>query len=426
MVRVHTATAFLSATALALHGCRRSVRRHASRRLSKECFARSRLRWAVLPSSWALGTLGIPYAQARINNNAADLKGKTAVVTGASRGIGKGIAIGLGEAGATVFVTGRSSDAIRVTADLVTRAGGRGIPLLCDASDDEQVANLFQEISKQTGGKLDILINNAFQDPSTKSPETDRLLTEGAKFYQLPLAVWDDMHRVGLRSHYVASYYAVPLLKAAAKANPLERPLLCMTSSFGAVSYLFATAYGVGKAASDRLVRDLQVELGPEGIDCLSVWPGLVLTEKVQELIKVNPQRIDRVTGGQDPYRVAESPVLTGRVIASLAASEQLRKPPIITDPGLTGQVCIVAEAARALGIRDGGPSGSAAAELYGSDRAAAPSIRSLGFLAPGPLRNALPEALKGLAAPESPLANYDIRLPLEFMAQGPPPSDKQ
>jgi len=358
-----------------------------------------------------------------------DLKGRFAVVTGASRGIGKGIAIGLGEAGATVFVTGRNKVKVAETAQLVTQAGGEGVALPCDHGDDKQVAAAFEEVSRRTNGRLDILVNNAFKDPSARSPEVDKQLTEGAKFFEMPLSVWDDMHSVGLRSHYVASYYAAPMLLAsarleAAKASPW-RPFLCMTSSFGAVSYLFTTAYGVGKAASDRLARDLQVELSPQGVDCLSVWPGLVLTEKIEELYKTNPSRIDRITGGQDPKQVGESPLLTGRVIAKLAEDPGLRQPKggVVTPEGLTGRVCIVAEAAKDLRLKDGGAAGSVGEALYGPLRAPAPSIRSLGFLGPGPLRAALPDALKPLASPGGPLANDSVRLPLEFMAQGPPPS---
>eukprot|EP00931_Biecheleriopsis_adriatica_P093328 TRINITY_DN67070_c0_g1_i1.p1 TRINITY_DN67070_c0_g1~~TRINITY_DN67070_c0_g1_i1.p1 ORF type:complete len:460 (-),score=85.05 TRINITY_DN67070_c0_g1_i1:50-1429(-) len=403
----------------AQRGLRKAVRSRQSARsassLDGEGLSRSKLLRLAPGLSVVLGSA----AQATELNN---LRGRTAVVTGAGRGIGKGVALGLGEAGATVFVTGRSKGSVEATAELVTRAGGRGIGILCDHGDDAQVERAFAEISEKTSGKLDVLVNNAFKDPSSDSPEVDRLLSNGAKFYELPLSVWDDMHRVGLRSHYVSSYYAAPLLIAAAKAEPGRRPLICMTSSFGAVSYLFATAYGVGKAGSDRLVRDLQVELGPQGIDCLSIWPGLVLTEKVQELLERDPSRINRVTGGQDPARVGESPLLTGRIIAKLAAEEKLRRPPLVTPAGLTSQVCIVAEAARDLGLRDGGAPGSVAAEVYGTDRNPAPSIRSLGFLGPGPLRSALPEALKGLAAPGGPLANEDVRVPLEFMAQGPPP----
>lgn len=344
------------------------------------------------------------------------------MVTGATKGIGKGIAIGLGEAHATVFVTGRDRARIEATADLVTRAGGRGIGLVCDHAVDAQVAQAFQEVARQTDGTLDLLVNNAFQAPGA-DPETDRLLTAGAKFYDLPIQVWDDMHNVGLRSHYVSTYYAAPLLLRAAQAGGGRRPLVCVTSSFGGVSFLLTAAYGVGKAASDRLVRDLQVELGPQGIDCVSLYPGLVLTETVKELVRTSPQRISRMTGDQDVSLVAESPLLTGRIAARLSAFERLRKPPYTTPDGLTGRICIVAEAARDLGVRDGGPAGTVARELYGEDRAAAPSIRSLGFLGPGLLRSSLPDALKGLAAPGGPLANDGIRMTLEFMAQGPPKS---
>lgn len=330
--------------------------------------------------------------------------------------------MGLGELGATVFVTGRKRPALEATCELVRRAGGAGVPVLCDHSDDAQVARAFEEIGKVTAGRLDILVNNAFQEPGS-SPEVEKKLSEAAKFYELPLSVWDDMHRVGLRSHYVASYYAAPLLLAAAAAEPTRRPLLCATSSFGAVVPLFTPAYGAGKEASDRLIRELQVELGPLGIDCVSFWPGIVLTEKVQQLMRDDPQRLDRIAGGQDLRRAAETPLLTGRVIALLAAEESYRKPPYVTSPGLTGRVCIVAEAAHDLGLRDGGAPGSVAGEEYGPERPAAPSIRSLGFLVPGALRAALPEPVKGLADPGSFLANEEVRIPLEFMAQGPPPS---
>ncbi|CAE7511662.1 Rpusd1 [Symbiodinium natans] len=148
-----------------------------------------------------------------------------------------------------------------------------------------------------------------------------------------------------------------------------------------------------------------------------------VFQSEVQQVMRDDPQRLDRIAGGQDLQRVAESPLLTGRVIAQLAAEESYRKPPYVTPPGLTGGVCIVAEAARDLGLRDGGPPGSAAGDEYGPERPPAPSIRSLGFLGPGALRAALPEPLKALADPGGLLANDEVRIPLEFMAQGPPPS---
>lgn len=295
------------------------------------------------------------------------------------------------------------------------------MPILCDHSDDTQVARAFEEIGKQTGGKLDILVNNAFKSPASSDPKVDQQLSKGAKFYELPLSVWDDVQTVGLKSHYVASYYAAPMLLAARQANPSRRPLLCAVSSFGGVTYLFATAYGVGKAATDRLIRDLQVELGPLGVDCVSLWPGIVLTEEVQRKIRDDPAMLEQVSGGQDLESAAESPLLTGRVVAQLAAEEKYRKPPYVTAPGLTGRLCIVAETARDLQLRDGGVEGSVAREVYGADRSPAPSIRSLGFLGPGALKASLPEGLRFLAEKGGPLANEEVRFPLEFMAQGPP-----
>lgn len=330
---------------------------------------------------------------------AANLRGRTACVTGATRGIGKGISVALGEAGATVFLTGRRADALAKTAELVTRAGGEAIPVVCDHSDDAQVARAFDEISAKTGGSLDVLVNNAFQDPALLDTQTDALLSRGAKFFELPLKVWDDVHRVGLRSHYVASYYAAPLLLKSAASG--FRPLLCVTSAPAAVTYYYAVAYGVAKAGSDRLVRDLQVELGPSGVDCVSVWPGVVYTETVQRLYETgDTERLNRVTGGADPKDICESPLLTGRVVASLAADTKSRAPPFVSADGLTGRICVAAEGAEAFGLRDGGPPGSVAFELFGADRRPAPSIRSLGYLAPAFLKEKLPEGLRWMAIP--------------------------
>ncbi|CAE7887836.1 Dhrs1 [Symbiodinium necroappetens] len=371
----------------------------------------------LTPSAAAAGGIGAGASAAR------RLRGKTAVVTGASRGIGKGIAVALGEAGAKVFVTGRRKNAVEATAALATRAGGEGVAVVCDHAVDEQVKVAFTQIQEQTGGKLDILVNNAFQDPAQRDSKSDELLGKGAKFFELPLQVWDDVHRVGLRSHYVASYYAAPLLLNAASDD--WRPLVCVTSAPAAVTYYYATAYGVAKAGSDRLVRDLQVELGPLGIDCVSIWPGVVYTEFVQSLYeKGDVERINRVTGGRDPNVVCESPLLTGRVIGRLAEEPGIRKPPLLSSGGLTSRVCVVAEGARDLGLRDGGLPGTVAAELYGPDREPAASIRSLGYLLPAFLPDKLPPSLRWLVEPGGPLASKDIRVPFDLMAQDPRTED--
>ncbi len=254
---------------------------------------------------------------------------RIAVVTGATRGVGKGIAIGLGEAGATVYVTGRTlSDqphplggSITETAEAVTRAGGRGIPVRCDHGVDAEVEALFARIRAERG-HLDILVNNAFAVPTGK--------VHGAPFWELPLSVWDEMHRVGLRSHYVASVYAAPLLFAAPGGAP---KLIANVSSFGARVYALNVAYGVGKAGVDRLSADMAKELAPRGVASISLWPGVVKTE--------------RVLRGELPYSTegAESPVFSGRAVAALAADPKLMEK--------TGQRLIVAELAEQYGFTD-------------------------------------------------------------------------
>src|SRR5262249_5506016 len=141
-----------------------------------------------------------------------NLSGKVAVVTGASRGLGKGIALGLGEAGATVYVTARSTNTrgaslgtIEETAGEVTRLGGEGVAVRCDHRVDSEVEALFTRIRREQG-RLDILVNNAI---ATSEP---RVLWSGQRFWQIPVALWEDLMDVGLRSHFTASRYAAPFM----------------------------------------------------------------------------------------------------------------------------------------------------------------------------------------------------------------------
>jgi dehydrogenase/reductase SDR family protein 1 len=235
------------------------------------------------------------------------LAGKVAVVTGASRGVGKGVALGLGEAGATVYVTGRTVQegntplpgTIGETAEAITRLGGQGIAIRCDHANDGEVELLFRRV-KEGQGRLDILVNNAYSVPGGLGA-----LPFGVPFWELPISLWDAVHTVGLRSHYVASWFAAPLMVRQG------RGLVVNISSAGAVRHVFNVPYGVGKAGVDKLTADMAHELRPHGVAVISLWPGAVRTEA----LVANAERWSFV----DLAR-AQSPRLSGRAVAVLAA----------------------------------------------------------------------------------------------------------
>jgi NAD(P)-dependent dehydrogenase (short-subunit alcohol dehydrogenase family) len=240
----------------------------------------------------------------------AALSGVVAIVTGASRGVGKGCAIELGAAGATVFVTGRTVESgsaalpgtIVATAEAVTEAGGRGIAVRCDHRRDDEVARLFERVEEEAG-RLDVLVNNAFLIP----PE----LTAGKKFWEVPLSNWDDMIDVGTRSAFVASAFAARIMIRR------HRGLIANISSSGAAKYAWHVCYGVGKCALDRLTADTAHELAEHGVSVVSLWPGLVLTERIQATLEEMPG-LAKVRG--------ESSRFTGRAVAALAADPEVAR----------------------------------------------------------------------------------------------------
>jgi dehydrogenase/reductase SDR family protein 1 len=257
------------------------------------------------------------------------LAGRVAIVTGGSRGIGRGCAIELGAAGATVYLTGRTlhdgeaplPGSIESTAAAVDAAGGRGIAVACDHRDDAAVEALFARVAGEQG-RLDVLVNNAFLIP----PE----LTSGRKFWEVPLSNWDDMLDVGTRSAFVASAFAARTMV------PARRGLIVNISSSGAKQYAWHVCYGVGKAALDRLTADTALELAPHGVAVVSLWPGLVLTERVERMR-------ERMPGLAQLH--AETPHFAGRAVAALAA-----------DPAplrYTGKARAVRELALEYGFRD-------------------------------------------------------------------------
>jgi NAD(P)-dependent dehydrogenase (short-subunit alcohol dehydrogenase family) len=236
------------------------------------------------------------------------LEGRVALVTGASRSIGRGCAIELAAAGATVYLTGRSATeadnplpgTVSATAAEITDAGGSAVPIVCDHRDDDAVAAVFERIDADHG-RLDVLVNNAF----IVSPE----LTSGRPFWELPISNWDDMIDVGTRSAYVASVHAAGGFMVEA-----GRGLIVNISSSGAVEYAWHVAYGVGKCALDRITADTARELQPHGVSAISLWPGFVRNERIElaEQAGQLPASLDTST--------AESLRFTGRAIAHLAA----------------------------------------------------------------------------------------------------------
>ena len=232
------------------------------------------------------------------------LAGKVAVVTGSSRGIGRGTAIALAEQGATVYVTGRTAGDGELTIDetvrLVDAAGGRGVAVQTDHGDDVQIAALFDTVAADEG-RIDILVNNVYKIPNPPA--------WGGGFWDHPLSIWDDQVGIGLRAHYVACWYAAPLLFAAG-----EGAFICNVSSPGGQSYHFSSSYGAGKAGLDRLGADMAIELRPKGIACVTVYPGSVSTEFIVEARGVSAADMDS----------AQTPLAVGRSIAALASASDL------------------------------------------------------------------------------------------------------
>ncbi len=262
------------------------------------------------------------------------LAGRVALVTGASRGIGKGIAHELAVHGATVYFTARSIEedparpgTIGRTLAEIEKAGGRAIALRCDHHDDANVADVFERIAKDEG-RLDLLVNNATAELSSMV---------GKKFWELPLELWDDVIGVGLRSHYVASVHAARMMV------PARSGLIVNVSSHGSREYLMGVVYGVGKAGVEKLTSDTAKELAEYGICVISIWPGLVKSEN--RLVNAVRQPDGRLTLFGLDLRYAETPHFPGRAVVALA-----------TDPARqarSGRNFWVADLARDYGFTD-------------------------------------------------------------------------
>ena len=251
---------------------------------------------------------------------------RVAVVTGATRGIGRGISIELGRQGFTVYALGRSSRAtgqskdravaagldltVESVAEAVTAAGGKGHGIVCDLGSDDAIGAVLNSVAEAENGKLDLLVCSAYTTPP------GRLRGE---FWTQGLDMWDACNGVGLRGVYSTCVNAAPLLINAAEriGSNTPPPLVVLVSSFGGKAYTFNVAYGVGKAAIDRLASDMNYQLSKRGVAALSLYPGVVQTEGNLEMERSGEWA--EASGGLD-LSSGETPALSGKAVAELAA----------------------------------------------------------------------------------------------------------
>ncbi len=244
-----------------------------------------------------------------------DLKGKVVVVTGASRGIGKGVALELGKYGATVYVTGRtensenlpdffSNTTIQETASEVNRLGGIGIAQRCDFSKDEEIKELFERVQREQG-RIDILVNSAWAAASH--------IMNGyffqTPFWEQPISLYDDLQMVGLRSNYLASWYASKMMVKQRSG------LIANISYISADKYWLNVANGLFKAATNKFTSDAAYELKNYGVKMFSIYPGSVRTEGMLELAKYDPSLC---------LEEMETPQFVGRCIAALEQDDSI------------------------------------------------------------------------------------------------------
>lgn len=256
-----------------------------------------------------------------------------AIVTGSSRGAGRGIARALGSHGCIVYVTGRSEkegDAsvpgtIYATADEVTAAGGQGIPVRCDSGDDAQIKALIDQIIAEHG-RIDILVNNAcYMSDDISAP---------GQFWERPIEI-GNMLSVGLRSSFITSWHA------ARHMAKQDKGLIVFTSSPGSMHYCFGPAYGGHKAGLDKMAFDMGIDFADAGanVAAVSIWMGSLATERLLGMIKAMPERFAGLE------ETLESPDYTGHVAWAL-----------FDDPDMmrwNGKTIIGAEVGKNYGITD-------------------------------------------------------------------------
>jgi NAD(P)-dependent dehydrogenase (short-subunit alcohol dehydrogenase family) len=263
------------------------------------------------------------------------LSGKTVLVTGASRGIGKGIAVALADAGATVYVTGRTVEqgggidnlpgTMLRTKEEIEQRGGECIAVHCDHTKDKDVKAVFEQI-KKAQGRLDILVNNVWGGYETMFNERGEYVWERPFWEQRP-SLWDSMFAAGVRAYWVSSCFAARIMVTQ------KSGLIANISYWAGQKYMGNVCYGVSKTATDRLTSDTSHELRPHNVAVVSLYPGLVRTERVMR------------AAGHFNLDNSESPQFTGKVIYALTLDPKIMEK--------SGKVLIVAQLAIEYGISD-------------------------------------------------------------------------
>jgi NAD(P)-dependent dehydrogenase (short-subunit alcohol dehydrogenase family) len=276
---------------------------------------------------------------------------KVALVSGASRGAGAGIARGFGELGYTVYVTGRTvtpGDAkgwdgsvlpgtVAETAAAVTERGGKGIAVMCDHADDAAVAALFDRIEREQG-RLDMLVNNATY--------IHHQLIEKKPFWEKELDAAKILD-VGLRSAYVASWHAARMMVRQGSG------VIAFGSSFGGSCYMHGPAYGAQKAGIDKFAHDMEHDLRGTGVISVSIWMGPLVTERSLIARDTNPEQYEGF------IESAENPEFTAHILDAIATAPHRDV--------LSGQTLIGAEIAKELGVTDRGKDRPSYREMLGN-----------------------------------------------------------
>lgn len=247
-----------------------------------------------------------------------NLNGKVALVTGASRGVGRGVVLELAEAGATVYATGRT-----ITKEAFA-TGGIVIPVRCDHTSDSEVEAAFHQITDEQG-RLDVLVNSVWGGYENMVENGE--FTWMQPFWKQPLWRWEAMFAAGVRAYYVASARAAQTMVAQ------QSGLIVNISFWAAQKHIGNVAYGVSKAATDKMTADMARELREYNVAAVSLYPGLVRTEKVMEAAAF----LDMSN--------SESPQFIGRAVVALASDSNIMQK--------SGQVLVAASVAQEYSFTD-------------------------------------------------------------------------